>query len=260
MEKREEIVKELQALAPRLAALPKVNFVKAPEGYFAQFKVQMLDLVDVKLATEELKVVAPALAKLKMQSAETAPSGYFNNFSATLLQKIRTDEYKEELAQVAPVMAQLQKPQTVVAPANYFNSLPQSLLQKALANERTEVAPAMPQWLQSINAVLENVVAAVFKPRYAVAFSGTATMVIIAVMLFVKVEQQCTDAECKLASVSSAELDAYFDANSDEFSSDVLDYSFDKEKIEDYGKQDNKALDKGLNQLTEDELNQALLD
>ncbi len=259
MEKRDEIVKELQALAPRLAALPKGNFVKAPEGYFAQFKLQMVDLVNAP-ETEELKALAPALAKLKKDASVTPPAGYFNSFSAELLQKIRVNEFKEELAEVAPVMAQLQKPATLNAPANYFNALPQSLLQKALQLEKAKAEPAMPKWLQSINAVLEEVVNAVFKPRYAVAFAGTATMVIVAVMLFVKVEQQCTDAECKLASVSTAELDAYFSENSDEFSTDVLDYSFDKDKIEEYGNKDDKAFEKGVNQLTEDELNEALLD
>lgn len=256
MEKHNEILNELRGIAPRLASLPKVEFISVPENYFVRFKLAMLGKINASAITE-LAVVAPLLSGLKKPSSEQAPAAFFQSFSAGLLEKVRQSEAANELAQIAPALSKIEKVNSIQVPANYFAGLPAQILAKA--NKPAKQEQAMPQWMQRINAVLENITAVVFKPRYAFAFAGSATMVLMAVMMFIKV-QQCNDFDCKMASISNAELDAYFKAHKDDFNTDVLDYSFDEDKVSNYGDKSEKAIDKSLNQLTEQELNEALLD
>ncbi len=119
----------------------------------------------------------------------------------------------------------------------------------------------MPAWLAGINNALENVLSAVFKPKYSFAFAGTLSIAFLAVMMFTKVEQQCaeTDVECQLAQLSTAELDAYITENADEFHKSVLDISTDDTKLETRNEKGTLSMEKYLKaELTDDELENAI--
>ena len=53
METREEILKELRAIAPNLASLEKRNYFTVPENYFGNFRVAILDLVETDVVKEK---------------------------------------------------------------------------------------------------------------------------------------------------------------------------------------------------------------
>lgn len=258
MESRDEILRELKDIAPKLAALPKTNLYRLPHGYFENFKTVMLHHVKMADATQEITVIAPALSKLDKQK-EDVPAGYFANFSANLLNKVRAEEALNELSQIAPVLSKLEKVNLYEAPANYFSTLPVQLA-KAVKAKQKEPAITMPPVLHEINAVLERIGAIVFKPRYAFAFSGMATMVIISAMLFTKIEE-CNDLDCKFAQLSDEELNSYITNNQDEFHRSIMDISTDDKRLLNRNAKGDLSFDDYVSQqISDDELSDMMLD
>lgn len=242
----EEISKELLTVAPTLAGLQKRNYVAAPQGYFERFVLQMLDLIDAEVKERQVERLQ---AVLKKTTAATppVPEQYFNTFATTLLQKIKAEEAAAELQEIAPMLNRLTKTYSPPVPADYFANFPAQMLQRV----QPPAAPALPAWLQGLNNLLENALAPLFKPRYALAFAGTASVLLMAAMFFIKV-QQCTDLECKMAAITNEELDAYFATHADEFNTNLLEYSADDKNIQE---QTN-----ALNRLSDEELNDLLID
>lgn len=261
METREEILKELRELAPKLAELPKMNLYQAPNGYFESFGAGMKVLVaeaTAPVAPGQLESVLSALKDKK--GTDTAPAGYFNTFSASLLQKIRVSEQAEELSVIAPALAKLPKVNYLQAPVNYFNSFPALMLKKVKQAEAVQ-QPAMPTWLITVNNVFEQLTAWVTRPRYAYAFAGGFTMVLLAVMVTMKAPEvqpasNCTDLACLMneMKINDADLDGYFRTHADEFNSTMLDNFSDDKKMQ-------KVMDKkqetpkGIEDLSDEELN-----
>ena len=225
METRENILKELNEIAPRLASLQKVNAYNVPENYFIDFKNIMLEqvkLVDVK---QELQVLAPTLLKLEKPANAEAPAVYFSDFKSRILDKVRADEVAKELATVAPRLSAIEKINILEAPANYFNAFPERVLRDIQANQQT-VVPDSRSWMDSLNEFLDGIISVVFKPKYATAFAGMATMVVISMLMFVKV-QQCDDLECKFAQLSTEDINNYLDNKSDAYSDEVFEMNLD---------------------------------
>lgn len=171
---------------------------------------------------KELKEIAPALSKIEKKSFDEVPADFFNSFPEAMMKKVR----EQELAQIAPTLSQQKKVNEFEVPADYFNAFPQQMLTKV--SSTSQGAASKPQWMEALNAVLEKVAGIFFKPKYAFAFAGTVSMVIIASMFFMKTEQApCAkgDLLCCLEKVSDEELDAYFLANPDDFQKSILDVS-----------------------------------
>ncbi|MBS1613255.1 MAG: hypothetical protein JST49_10570 [Bacteroidetes bacterium] len=258
MENNEDILKELREIAPKLAGIEKKNLFTVPEGYFSNLNNVLMHKVQLSAAAQELPQVAPLLAQLKgLQQAE-APAGYFSSFSTGLLGKIRASEVADELQALAPVLRGIEKVNAYEAPAGYFNTLAQQVLAQATAEQKPATASDMPKWLQSANFVLEGIIGAVFKPKYSFAFAGSLSMMILAGMFMLKVEQ-CTDVECQLAQLSTAELDAYMTENADEFHASVLDISTDETKLKKRNDKGTLSIDKYLEaELTDEDLESAI--
>src|SRR5580700_1455001 len=100
METRDDILKELKEIAPKLASLDKTNPYVEPENYFLNFKNSILEKVKLNEVREELKVVAPSLLGLEKNFSVEVPVTYFGNFSGDLLKKIRTNEVANELLEI----------------------------------------------------------------------------------------------------------------------------------------------------------------
>ncbi|MFN8322725.1 MAG: hypothetical protein U0T74_08720 [Chitinophagales bacterium] len=253
MKRNAEILKELNTVAPVLAAIERKNFYSVPEGYFDTFKLNLLDLIDNQTFQEELKTIAPDLLKLDRVNSLEVPSPYFHTFSAKLLKKIR----HEELAEIAPQLAGLQKNYKTDVPANYFASFPQRMIARINAEQKTTELSGTPVWLIQINAMVEDVFSVFFKPKYAIAFAGLASTILVAVMFFTQVEQQCSDLDCKMAKLSDQELSTYLDAHTDE----VLDEVFENTDLNEFtNEQSSDGIKEALSNLTDEELNNAILD
>lgn len=216
METRNDILNELKAIAPRLASIEKKNLYEAPEGYFERFRSEILEQVKMNPVQSELKNVAPSLLNIEKKTAGV-PEGYFNTFSADLLKKIRSNETTTELSAIAPTLAKLKKANTGEVPANYFAQFPAQMANLIAQQKPATEQSALPKWLLSVNVVLENITAVVFKPKYSFAFAGTFTVALVAVMVFnqPQPQQPCTDFLCMANSISNTELDEYLNSRVD---------------------------------------------
>lgn len=237
MENREEILKELQAIAPKLAGMEKTNPYRLPEGYFLNFQTVLMDKIMLGEVKAELNALAPALAKLERRPAtDEIPAGYFNQFSSKLIRNIRVKEVQEEVMAVAPELASLEKVNIHQAPEGYFNAFPQLMMQRINA---VETQPSNePSWLDSVNEFLDRIATVVFKPRYALAFSGGATTLFIAALLMMKI-QQCSDLDCRFAQLTNDEINNYLENKSDAYSDEVFEGNFDSTPIPAATDQDN---------------------
>ncbi len=255
METRENILKELQEIAPMLSKMEKKNFYSVPENYFLNFKNGILEQVKLSGVKQELKTVAPELLKVERRSTVEVPTGYFNSFSTDLMKKIRAEEVAAELREIAPALSEAEKINLLEVPANYFNAFPQQMM-KRIASEQKAKEVSSPQWFEALNNVLENITAVIFKPKYSFAFAGMTTMIIVGVMFFMKVEEQCADLDCKMAALSNEELNTYLDSNIDESSEEIFELNADVS----LPSTDNNTVSNTFNNLSDEELNKALLD
>lgn len=255
METREEILKELKEIAPKLSAIEKRNNYSVPENYFAGFSASILELVKPQTVTEELKALAPELAKFNKKEVQEVPSGFFENFSAQMLKKVQQDE----LAETAPVLAQLLKENTLEAPAYYFEAFPQQMMKRITAEQKVVEVPAVPAWVMKVNTAFEDVIAIFFRPKYTVAFAGIASILVVGVMFFTEVEKQCSDLDCKMAALTTQEIDAYLAVNDDFYSDEIFELN-DSETQQSVTTTADDAFAKALNSLSDEELDNAILD
>jgi hypothetical protein len=262
METRENILKELQELAPTLAKMEKKNFYSVPENYFLDFKNALLETVKMSEAKQELKSIAPELLKLEKKQAAEIPANYFNTFSGDLMQRIRANEMNAELKGIAPTLASIdEKVNLYEVPANYFNAFPQQMLQRIALAQQTEPVDAIPGWLQRLNNVLDNIYARVFKPQYSIAFAGVASVLIVVVMLFANVEQpqpeqKCTDLLCLVdeMKISNEEIGAYLDKNQNLNNEEVFEMDLTNKAAEEQTFKDV------VNSISDEDLDNAILD
>ncbi len=236
MENREEILKELQAIAPVLARMEKTNPYQMPDGYFLKFQDALTEKIKLGEIKAELRVIAPELSKIEKPVMSNATADYFNSFSAKLVKDIRSKEVLNELLEVAPELASIEKVNVYQVPVNYFNALPQQIL-KQVKNVQVEQVAA-PGWVDSVNEFLDRIAAVVFKPKYAMAFSGGATMVFIGALMMIKI-QQCNDLDCRFAQLTNDEISNYLEHKTDAYSDEVFEGNFDANQIPPAADKDN---------------------
>jgi hypothetical protein len=259
METREDILKELRQIAPNLALLEKVNAYQAPDGYFLNFKNIMLEQVRPVDVKQELQVLAPSLLKLEKPLNAEIPAAYFTGFKSRLLDKVRADEVAKELAVVAPRLSVLEKVNVFEAPVNYFNSFPERVLGDIQAQKQAVVTDTR-SWVDGLNEMLDGLISVVFKPKYSMAFAGFATVAIMAVFTFVKV-QQCDDLDCRFAQLSNEEINSYLDNKSDAYSDEVFEMNLDTKNITGNPNLNNvHAYKDALNDVDDAALNDAITD
>lgn len=221
MKTREEILKELKELAPKLASLEKVNAVSVPENYFANFKSEMMERVKLGGVTDELSAISPQLAKIEKRNTVKVPVGYFTSLPNDLLHQIRKEEVVVELKQIAPVLSQIEKENAFEVSANYFKGFPQQIMKTIATQEKSKAKVMSPAWFNGLNNALENLAQLFSKPKYSLAFAGTVATVIIGLMMFATLEQN-NDLESQLASLTDEEINTYLDGNADTYSDEIF--------------------------------------
>lgn len=242
MKPSKHIQDELKEIAPALSQIERLYFPAVPAGYLENFPAKMIELIDAE--TQPINLPEAALQSLKNQLHKEVPSGYFNQFGTQMLQKVQA----AELAQIAPTLATLKSKEQIEVPAGYFIGFP-AKMQKQIAG-----SPATLAWLQSLNNVLDNIAAAIFKPQYAMAYAGVTAVLVVGMFYFFTPPQSACkqgDLLCQLEKIDTKTLDAYMLSHADEFGESVLEISINETEVLNQQQFDASM----LQQLTDDELN-----
>jgi hypothetical protein len=125
MNRKIDILQELETISPVLAAQGNNNVFTIPEGYF-----------------ETVAVTVLASVKNDMAAAGEAPDGYFESLSNSILSKIEGTA-ANELQQLSPLLAAIKKTNPFEVPENYFEQAGEEMAAQVM-EEKTP-------------AVLENV-------------------------------------------------------------------------------------------------------
>lgn len=241
MKPSKHIQDELKEITPALSQIERLYFPAVPAGYLENFPTKMVELVEAE--AKPINLPEYVLQKLQQQKSREVPSGYFNQFSAQMLQKVQATE----LAEIAPTLATLKSKEQIEVPAGYFVGFP-AIMQKQIAG-----SPAIPSWLQSLNNVLDNIAAAIFKPQYAMAYAGVTAVLVVGMFYFFTPPQSACkqgDLLCQLEKIDTKTLDAYMLSHADEFGESVLEISINETEILNQQPFDASM----LQELTEDEL------
>lgn len=166
MEKRDDILNELQTISPLLAGFDKVNVFtvpqsyfdsilptvlacinedentraasidteklqKVPEGYFTTLANTILDKIkQPESVQEELSTLSPTLAAVGNKNVFEVPQGYFNSTEQDVFNKIKQETVKKELEKLSPVLAAISKENMYIVPQGYFENLQEIIVQK----------------------------------------------------------------------------------------------------------------------------------
>ena len=120
MNTNKDILNELLAISPVVAAIPRVNVYNTYDNYF-----------------EEIQAVVMAKVKgslLSTTNEYALPVGYFEKLSADILQKVKTYDVTEELKNVSSTVANIGNRNVYSVADNYFENLN---LQKGIATDVT---------------------------------------------------------------------------------------------------------------------------
>lgn len=79
MARDQQIILEMQELAPALAGLPARLPYSVPEGYFAGLPMRMLEIIREENPQQELAAISPLLAGMNKRAPYSVPDGYFDS-------------------------------------------------------------------------------------------------------------------------------------------------------------------------------------
>ena len=118
MKRSEEILNELKALTPSLAAIEKVNVFRAPDGYF--------DDLGEKISTMVF------LHQDEKKEFQKIPEGYFDSLSSKIIVRIKQKDESadDEIKSISPALHYLKEEEVYLVPEGYFNNLSDKILYK----------------------------------------------------------------------------------------------------------------------------------
>lgn len=284
METRIDILNELKALSPTLAAIEKVNVFTVPAGYFEFLEA------DIMMGIQSEKGLPHSVP------VADVPTGYFETLSDSILTKIKAQETESDV--LSAQLANLAGKNVYEVPQGYFDALPGSVLAKINAQDTEDAATeirALSPMLYSIQnenvfevpqGYFENLSAEVLdrvKPqakvvtmksrsrnifKYAVAAVFTGVMALSVYKLTNKSKDEFTvpdyvtaglkvqDVDQELAKISDEDIVKYLEASGTDVKTAMVVGSTDNNELpseEDY-LLDEKALDKYLNSINVNDL------
>lgn len=292
MENRTDILNELKALSPTIAAIEKVNVFTVPEGYFDFLSVDILMGIETEQGLGSN--ASPVVSSTEM------PTGYFDTLADSILAKIKAQDAADattEINALSPVLYSFKKETTFEVPQGYFDSLADTVLQKIKAQDAEDAATeirALSPMLYSIQnenvfevpqgyfeGLSETVLSTVspqtkvvsmkrrtttfFKYAVAAAFTGVMALGVfkftsindkVELPDYVTAGLQVQDVDQELANISDAEIVKFLEASGTDVKAAMVASSIDKNELpsqEDY-LLDDQALDKYLNSINVDEL------
>lgn len=291
MENRNDILNELEALSPTIAALEKVNVFTVPEGYFECLSTDILLGINTEnglltAASNDQAGQVPAgyfdslagsiLDKIKAQEIEEAdagietfseklrgignnnvfevPEGYFESLAGSILVKIKENEAEDavtEIKALSPVLHTVQNEHVFEVPQGYFENLSAEVLQKV--NPQAKVVTMQ----KRSNSFFKYAVAAAFTGVMALGvfkFAGSGKEA--ALPDYVTAGLKVQDVDQELAKISDDDILKYLEANGTDVKTAMVANSIDDNELpsqEDY-LLDEKALDKYLNSINVNDL------
>jgi hypothetical protein len=244
MENRIDILNELQALSPTIAALEKVNVFTVPLGYFEYLSADILMGIESENGLSNTT------------SSETdVPTGYFDTLAGSILAKIKATETEDaatEIKALSPMLYSIQKENVFEVPQGYFEGLSKTVLNAA--NPQAKVF------------TMKRRTATFFKYAVAAVFTGAMALGVLKFTSgpsvnnqlpdYVTAGLQVQDVDQELAKISDADIVKFLEANGTDVKAAMVAGSIDENELpsqEDY-LLDDKALDKYLNSINVDNL------
>lgn len=114
-----EILQELESLAPSLIPLQKMQVYSVPVGYFERFNEEL----GVLLQPDFSNILSTPRATM------TVPDGFFDGFAGSVLQKIKmADTSTEEIKQLSPALSATGNDNVFTVPHSFFNNFSDQVL------------------------------------------------------------------------------------------------------------------------------------
>jgi uncharacterized protein YihD (DUF1040 family) len=129
-----DILEELKAISPQLAALERVNPFTVPEGYFDGFAAGVLASVKEEETT--------LISSFSNEPSFEVPQGYFDSLADNIIARIKAAENElaaDELKKLSPVLSGIQNSNVFEVPLGYFDGLADNIMAHIKA-EQTETA------------------------------------------------------------------------------------------------------------------------
>jgi hypothetical protein len=210
------ILKELQEIAPILAKLDKVNFYQVKDSYFEDSQVKIIELIEKQVVQTE--TLSPVLSSIVKKELYPAPaSAYFESLSEKLIEKIQAEEVEEELSYALPVLQHIPKKQFYKVPVAYFASFPERIVR--LATKKT-ADPSLAHWGNVWGRLGDIAFDFISRPRYSFAMSSVVGM-IVCVFLLTNTKTSTLSEEDKIFAqmqqIPDADIHQYIDRHRDEF-------------------------------------------
>ena len=287
MENRIDILNELKALSPAIAAIEKVNVLTVPDGYFAQLANDILTgiktenglsntaadflLTDVPTgyfdtlansiltkikaqdgedAVAEISALSPRLFDIKNADTLQVPTGYFDTLATSILTKIKVQEVEDaatEISVLSPMLYSIKNENVFKIPPGYFDNL------HAIVVNKVKPQPKVVTMQRRTTTFFKYAVAAVFTGVMALGvfkFTG-GTNEKNALPDYVTAGLQVQNVDQELAKIDDADIVKYLEANGTDVKAAMVANSVDENELptqEDY-LLDDKALDKYLNSI-----------
>ena len=288
MENKIDILNELLALSPAIAAIKKVNVFTVPDGYFEYLSADILMGIDVEngllnLTSDDSVAEVPAgyfdtlagsiLGKIKALDIEVeavnlsseltgirsksvleVPAGYFESLAGSILAKIKTeqaDDAATEIRALSPMLYSIQSQNIFELPQGYFENLSGEVLDKVVPQ------PKVIKMQRRSSTFIKYAVAAAFTGVMALGvFKFTSTDKKVNLPGYVTAGLKVQDVDQELAKISDDDIVKYLEANGTDVKTAMVANSIDENELpsqEDY-LLDEKALDKYLNSINVNDL------
>ncbi|MEO6253020.1 MAG: hypothetical protein ABIO79_06935 [Ferruginibacter sp.] len=289
MEQQVDILNELKALSPTVAAIQKVNVFAVPNGYFEYLsadilmgiehengltkktaqvadlphgyfdtlansilsKIKAQDTADV---TAEINSLSPVLSGIKNKNVFEVPQEYFASLTDTVLQKIQVTEVEDastEIRSLSPMLYSIQNENVFEVPQDYFENLSDDVLNKV------KPEPKVVTMTRRSSTFFKYAVAAAFTGMMALGvFKFTSVTDKAELPDYVTAGLQIQDIDKELANISDDEIVNFLEANGTDVKTAMVANSIDKNELpaqEDY-LLDDQALDKYLNSIHVEDL------
>jgi hypothetical protein len=220
------ILSELQEVAPALAKLDKVNLYEVQEGYFGQSQTNILASIDAP----EVSV----LSSIPHRELYPAPAAsYFSSFSGDLMQRLHAEEVGEELSYALPILQQVEKKQSYALPAAYFSSFPARVTKLVSGEAHSSVRHWGTKWAE----LSQTILGLISMPRYAFAMASVVS-VIVGIGLFMNTQNASLSGDEKvfaqMQQIPDAELTHYIAKHRDEFDERTILHNIDNVEFTHY--------------------------
>jgi hypothetical protein len=145
-----EILNELKAISPLLAAMEKVNIFQVPEEYFSDLDQRILTSIFIH--------------QDEKNNLQNVPEGYFDSLPDKILSKIKVEKNEsttEEIKALSPALFYLKEENTFALPENYFYDLSDRILDKINGKETKviSISSVRKWWKYAAAAIVTGVIA-----------------------------------------------------------------------------------------------------